>query len=71
MGDIRVGDLVRITAPDIGLHGRVGIVRRTWKKGRFVAHFGNPRGRLIFPDEVTAVKRDGQWLTQVDGVWSA
>jgi len=71
MGDIRVGDLVRAESPGWCLHGRVGIVRRLYAAWALIACFDDRRGLLIFPDEVTAVKRGGQWLTQVDGVWSA
>jgi hypothetical protein len=74
MGDIRVGDLVRLKqdVPLTSLRGQVGIVRGVnIKRGHFGVQFGRTPTLAVYLYEIDAVKRGGQWLTQVDGVWSA
>ncbi len=72
MGDIRVGDLVRVACSGSRRHGRVGIVRRVYMAGILSVEFERGLSLHVFAAaEVTAVKRDGQWLTLRNGRWTS
>ena len=75
MSDIRVGDLVRLSHyyPIPSLRDRVGIVRCVAAIGRrpLSVQCDSLSWAPVSELEIAAVKRGGQWLTRVDGVWSA